>query len=702
MARLALLVALCLGYASAVGRGPSPVSRVAELLTNLASKIDSELDAETDLYESYVCWAKTVITSKTASNEKAQSRKDSLETYLADLSAGRIELTTERSDLEKEVNTLNGDLEKAKNLRDQENTDYKAATDEMAKGIKSLDAAIKVLDEATAGSKASLMNLRSRISQTALIGESEGFSTRVEEADQLEKAVSVSSKYLKSGDALFLQRLLSGEVPQKDWNKLNRKAGFKMKYKARSVKIQDTLAKLLQNFKDNKEEAETKEKDAKTTYDKLKKAKEGQLKASTDALTKGDVENGAAGVSKSDAKAEIKALDTQITDDKKYIGETEDALADKKKEFVTRKGLRVGEIAAINKAIGVIHSDDARDLFKRSITFVQISSHTSTAAQMASAAVQRAARVTGDLRLNALAARIGLNSGGKFTKVISSIDKMIAELEQDGKDDTANKKECEDDRAADTKEAADLSRDMDELSDDISKLEGEIEQIDKEVAEKEKSVEDTEKEIKDADTLRAKENAEWKVNDADDSAAAKLLDQAAGVLKTFYKDNFSLVQKKTANDAPTHTTGEAPPPPPKTWGGDYGGAQKEQTGIVGILELIKKDVETDQKSAKSSEDTAQTNHDKFVKESNASIKKLKEDINKKNEEKATKEKSIGTKKETSATKKGSLDTVVKKMKAAQPGCDFLLVNFKTRTENRKLESDGLKEAKKILKEQDKL
>jgi len=50
-------------------------------------------------------------------------------------------------------------------------------------------------------------------------------------------------------------------------------------------------------------------------------------------LTKQEVEGGAAGVSKSDAEAEIKSLETQIRDDKKYISETEDALAKKKKEF---------------------------------------------------------------------------------------------------------------------------------------------------------------------------------------------------------------------------------------------------------------------------------------------------------------------------------------------------------------------------------
>jgi len=693
-----LLVGLSLSLASA--GGPSPVSRVAQLLQDLSEKIDSELKTETGLYDDYVCWAQTVVNSKTLSNEKAQTRVDSLKTYLADLDAGRIELTTERSDMEKEVHELLSNLETAKALRNQQNTDFKAATSEMDQAITALKAGIKVLDEATKGSKLLLSSIRSSTGE----GSSEGFSMRVAEADQLQRAIDVGSKWLKPGDSLFLQRLLSGEVPQVDWKKLNRKADFKMKYKARSVKIQDTLAKLLKSFEGNKKDAVDNEKNSKDEYDNLKKSKDSQLKASQDALTKGDIEGGAAGVSKSDAKAEIKALEKQITDDKKYIGETETALAKKKKEFSARRDLRVGEMAAISEARSVIHSDDARDLFKKSISFLQVDDVIATTARaQAAATLQDTARATGDRRLSALAMRMTLTLGAKFDKVIGAIDKMVKELDDEAADDKSDKDTCEKDRAKDTKEAADLSRNIDDLSDDISKLEGEIKQIEEEVEEKEQSVKDKKQEIKDAKRIRADENTEWKQADSDDSAAIKLLAKSAQVLKSFYKENFSMMElaKNSASDAPEVTAGEAPPPPPSTWGGDYGGAQKEQTGIVGILDVIKQDVIKDQKAAKTSEDDSQKAHDKFVKETNGEIKSLNKAINDLNTSKGQKEKDIKAKEKTTINKKGSLDTVVKKMKKAAPGCDFLLVNFKVRDTNRKAEIKGLKKAKAILKAKNK-
>ncbi len=89
----------------------SPISRVVELLKGLADQAEKEGKKEEDLYETHVCWAKTVIDTKTATNAAAESRIDELETYIADLDAGCIELTSERVDLEREIKGLLQELE---------------------------------------------------------------------------------------------------------------------------------------------------------------------------------------------------------------------------------------------------------------------------------------------------------------------------------------------------------------------------------------------------------------------------------------------------------------------------------------------------------------------------------------------------------------------------------------------------------------
>merc|ERR1719305_1898081 len=99
----------------------------------------------------------------------------------------------------------------------------------------------------------------------------------------LKDAIELGQRYLTKGDALFLERVLSGEVPKADWKKLNRKSTFKMKYKARSGKIQQILADMLQTFKTNLEDATKREKADKANHEELMKSKKSELEGNQEA-----------------------------------------------------------------------------------------------------------------------------------------------------------------------------------------------------------------------------------------------------------------------------------------------------------------------------------------------------------------------------------------------------------------------------------
>merc|ERR1719313_2912810 len=126
--------------------------------------------------------------------------------------------------------------------------------------------------------------------------------------------------------------------------------------------------------------------------------------------------------------------------------------------------------------------------------------------------------------------------------------------------------------------------------------------------------------------------------------------------------------------------GEAPPPPPSTWEGD------------------RENIEADLDKAKKAEDKAQKEFDEFVKESKEQIEGLHKSIDDLMEQQAKKKETIAEKDESKASKKGELDALLKKMKDAEPTCDFYAVNIDMRKRNREIESKGLKEAKKILEE----
>merc|ERR1712032_1812890 len=234
-----------------------------------------------------------------------------------------------------------------------------------------------------------------------------------------------------------------GEVPTWDWKKLNRPATFKKSYKARSFKIQDILAKLLETFTTNLQDATEKEKEAR-------------------------------GMSKAETKEEIGMLTSQVEADTKYIKQVQDALADKKEEWKWRQELRMKEQEAISKAISILHSDDSRDLFKKSFAsqgyfFLQVQEQSQKGKQRgAFQALHAASMVSGDTRLGVLASRLA--AGGHFDEVIEEIDKMVVMLKDEAAEDLKHKETCESDRAEDTRDAIKFSRTMDENTELIMTL----------------------------------------------------------------------------------------------------------------------------------------------------------------------------------------------------------------------------------------
>merc|ERR1719271_2188411 len=132
-------------------------------------------------------------------------------------------------------------METSTALRNKENKDFLDAEDEMKKAVKALKSAMDTLNTATKDHKEGvLLSVRSSLKGAAANG---GMAALLEHQASLKQAVKLGELFLSTADSTFLRRMLLGEVSNVDWKKLNRKATFKMAYKARSFKIQEVLAK---------------------------------------------------------------------------------------------------------------------------------------------------------------------------------------------------------------------------------------------------------------------------------------------------------------------------------------------------------------------------------------------------------------------------------------------------------------------------
>merc|ERR1719313_2037108 len=277
---------------------PTPTSRVVSLLQGLSKEIAEEGKQEEDLYEAFVCWGNKVISEKTKSIASAQARID------------------EREALEAQIAELDAKIKLLVDTRASEKKDYEAAQAEMKEAIAALEKALEVMREGTAFTqRGSLLSIRAELGESS--------EQHAADSTALDHAVALATRYLSKGDAVFLQRVLLGEVPKADWKKLNRKATFKAKYHARSGKIIKLLEQLLAQFKDTKAEGKAKEDQAVQIFTKLDDSLNEQLTVAMDALDAAAAEQGAKGLTLEQVDAEIEALKKQIELDTKWIAQTQ-------------------------------------------------------------------------------------------------------------------------------------------------------------------------------------------------------------------------------------------------------------------------------------------------------------------------------------------------------------------------------------------
>jgi len=244
-----------------------------------------------------------------------------------------------------------------------------------------------------------------------------------------------------------------------------------------------------------------------------------------------------------------------------------------------------------------------------------------------------------------------------------------------------------------------LSLEIDDASEKIKSEKEKIKERKEEIEISQEEIKKLKEELKEATRQREDEKAAFEQAKLEDEDAIKIVGDAIEVLKKFYADNFSFAQtaKGSKKQAPEMSAaGEAPPPPPDTFEGDYGGAKKQATGIQDIMEMIKTDIEDDIKENEKTEEEAVKAFDELKKDTESAIEKEESSIADAegiiSEAETEVENQEGIKKDKSKL----LEAVVEGLKDMKEGCDFICVNFEMRKENRELETEGLKKAKEIL------
>merc|ERR1719161_10432 len=123
---------------------------------------------------------------------------------------------------------------------------------------------------------------------------------------------------------------------------------------------------------------------------------------------------------------------------------------------------------------------------------------------------------------------------------------------------------------------------------------------------------------------------------------------------------------------------------------------EKSAGVIGLMDMMMKEIETDMKDAAYEEKTSQADYGKLMKESEETRAANSKGIVTKASSKATLEGKLEAAKEAKTAVDTDLDLIAATLGDLHMQCDFLLQNYDLRKEARANEVESLKNAKAIL------
>jgi chromosome segregation ATPase len=262
------------------------------------------------------------------------------------------------------------------------------------------------------------------------------------------------------------------------------------------------------------------------------------------------------------------------------------------------------EMEAVSKALAVLSSDDAHDLFTRTFNpaLVQKSSVAhSERRERASKLLSEVAQKLHNPRLSALAYQVKLDA---FERVKKAIDDMIAQLLKQKGDEIKQKDFCVDEFNTNQLQTEKKEREKEDLIAKIEGLESTIKALADAIDTLKAEIAEMQVQLKRAGEDREKQNKEFQTTVADQRETQRLLKAALNVLQDFYAKKApgaSLVQRQEP---------VGPPPPP---GFESYKNNAANGGVMGLIQQIINDAKAMESDTIRSEEDAQKAYEDFVK-----------------------------------------------------------------------------------------
>jgi len=417
-------------------------------------------------------------------------------------------------------------------------------------------------------------------------------------------------------------------------------------------------------------------------FSDLKAAKEAEIAATDASITLKSTQLGDAGYAKANADQDLEDTQSALAADSDYLSNLQATCATADADYMARTKVRQEETAAVNKAQAFLASDDAQDLFRRTITlFQERSTSQSQVRDHVAQLLTSASKKFQSPRLIALAMKMRLDAFGKAKKAIQD---MIARLQDETAQEIKKKDFCISELNTNEAETEDSERTKTTLNSKIEALSANILALSKELDALNAEVTDAQVQFKRAGEDREKENRDFQVTVADQRATQKVLHSALSVLTGFYNKAALLATGAKQPVGP-------PPPAQASYSKNSGGSS-----VTAAIQSIIDETKALEAEAIRSEEDLQKGYENFGKATNELLVEDGRSINDKSLLKSQLEVDrVEASSERDSTV-ANLGDLAEENSSLHADCDYTIKNFELRQTARADETEALKQAVQIL------
>merc|ERR1740139_484610 len=556
------------------------------MIQNLQAKVEEENEKEQELFDKFMCYCKTGVTtleesisSSTAKVPKVQSTIEAAEASVKQIKADLKQHQTDRD-------SAKASSEKATALREKEAAAYATFKSDSDTNIAALTKAVAALEKGAGGSflqTTAAQSLRRFVVDKANI------------ADIDRDAVMA---FLQGGGA-------DGYAPQ-------------------SGGITGILKQMGDTMKQDLADGTTEEGSAIQNYDALVAANDKQIEALTAAIEEKSVRVGEVAVSIVNMKNDLTDTEEALIEDKKFLADLQKNCGTKEAEWAETTKMRAEEMIALADTVKMLNSDDALELFKKTLpgsasSFIQMQVGSSAVRARAFAMIQAADKNVKPAlrRLDFIVLALRGKKIG-FDKVIKMIDDMVVLLKTEQQDDDHKREYCakQFDIADDKKKGlerviSDSETAIDDAKETIATAATDIEALDDGIRALDKSVDEATEQRKEA-------NTEYKELMASAGAAKELIGMAKNRLNKFYNPSLYVAPAKREAelvDISEHDQlDEAPVPPPQA-PAPYSKKSEESNGVIKMMDMLAQDLDKEMQEAEVEEKNAQEEYEQMMSDS---------------------------------------------------------------------------------------